>query len=169
MKYLKYTTALALACSTFIASAMDKGRYEEIAIATIQQIISGDAVDADSLIGKQKELISIAKEACREYAGSHPEDAKLLNLVIERADEMQALSLDDIEEQWHEYGLPNSMGVKTDKYEHFAPTISLMDTVVHPATAIIVLNNYKNDGDREALQQVKDELSEVLEHLHYIP
>lgn len=170
MKKIAVVIACALTCISTQTWAMNKARYIELAKSTIQQVLPGNgSVDVSALIAQQKDMIDIAIAACEQYASENPRDAKLLRLAVKHADEMQKLSLDDIEEQWHDYGLPNSKGIKTDSYEHFAPTISLMDSIIHPATAIIVLNNFEKDGDRDSLMQVKDELSEVLEHLHYIP
>lgn len=47
-------------------------------------------------------------------------------------------------------------------------TGSLMDTIVHPATAIIALRDYKKSKDKALLQQVHDELEEVVHHVERI-
>lgn len=151
------------------SSAMEKGRYEEIVSKTVHQVLSSDEPDVAALIADQEELMSIGVDACREYAAAHADDAKLLDLVIANADAMKTMTLDEIEEQWHDYGFLESQGVDAEAYEHFAPVISLMDAVVHPATAIIAIRKYESTRDRDDLMQVKDELSEVLEHLKYIP
>ncbi len=168
MKNTMIVLALTLSSLATPTWAIDKDNFEKLANSSIQQVLSGKDIDADAMIKDQKELIKIAIAGCKTYIEKHPEDSKLLQLVMDNAATMQSLSLEEIEEQWHEYGVLTSKGFDTDAFEQFSPAISLMDSIVHPATAVIVLNNYKKDGDSDALLQIKDELAEVLEHLHYI-
>lgn len=143
MKNYMIILAVMLLSLSAPAQALDKAAYEKVARASINTVLSDDKIDANALIDNQKKLIDMAIKACDDYASKHPKDAKLLKLVVDNASTMQGLSLEQIEEQWHDYGLPNSKGIDVDAYEHFAPVISLMDTVVHPATAVIVLKIIK--------------------------
>ena len=149
------------------AWAFDIPAYKKIADETIQAALSG-TVDVDALTAKQHTLIKMGKAACLEHAKNHPADAKLMTLVANNADAMTKMTLEVIEEEWHDGGFLDKNGIDFDGLPHFGAAISLMDTVVHPATVIIALRNYKTSEDGELLVQVKDELSEVLKHITHI-
>jgi hypothetical protein len=158
--------ALLLGLSTQ-AYALDVAKYETIVKGVVQGALSGSP-DVDDLIAKNKELITMGKQACRAQAKKKPADAKLMNLVADNAEKMQAMSLDEIEEAWHDGDFITANGIDLDSYDHYGDAISLMDTIIHPATSIIALNEYKKSKDKALLKQVKEELSEVLEHIKHV-
>ena len=152
------------------AQAADMAKSKELAHQTMDKVKSTSLTgsDIDVLISMQQELIDIGKQAMKEYSASHPKTAKMLDMVYEKADSMPNLTLKEIEEQWHEKGYLKSKGIRTDALEETSVTGSLMDTVVHPATAIIALRDYKKTKDKALLQQVSDELEEVVHHVDLI-
>ena len=157
-------------CVAATVQAADMGKFVQIAHKTMDTVKSGSISnnDADALIKMQEELISIGKQAIKEYSTKHPKTAKMLDLVYDKADTMASLTLPEIEEQWHEKGYLKSKGIRTDALEEKSVTGSLMDTIVHPATAIIALRDYKKSKDAKLLQQVNDELEEVVHHVELI-
>lgn len=163
------TLALAFAATVLChgAFAMDTVRFRSIVADTIAQIDGGE-VDADTLIKMQQELVAIGVEGAREFAAATPEHARLMNYLVEQADEMVQMDLDGIEMAWHDGEALADIGIDIDALDHFGPAIGHMDAVVHPATAIIALREYSASGDGIYLAQVKDELSEVIEHLSHI-
>ena len=167
MKLRVLITALFMSFYMQSSIAMDVDTYKSLATETIQAVLSG-SVDVDDLINKQKKLIEIGVNGCKEYAEKSPADAKIMNLVVANADAMQAMTLDEIEPAWHDFGVLAENGIDGDAIDHFGPVISHMDAVLHPATAIIALRDYKNTGNPDLLGQVKDELSEVLEHIEHV-
>ncbi len=153
------------------AVAANFDEFRKIAKNTISEVSSGkiDNASIDKLIANQETLIKIGISAMGEYAESNPKVADVLNIVKDKAPSMQKLSLSEIEAQWHEGGYLKSKGIDVDKVlGQKSAAGSLMDTVVHPATVIIVLNEYKKKADKKYLDQVKDELDEVLNHLDMI-
>lgn len=148
--------------------ALDVKGYSKLAKEIVKEALSGSVSDVDALIAKQEELIKMGVAGCNDHASANPKDAKLLNLVTANADKMKAMSLEEIEDQWHDGGYLTSNGVDVESYDHFGAAYSLMDTVVHPATGIIALKMYKTSKDPELLTQVKEELSEVLEHIKHV-
>lgn len=167
MKILPIAAASALVGLTGSCFAMNVDRYTSIVGKTIAQVDSG-TVDVDQLIGLQQELIAIGVEGAREFGDAAPEHAAMMNFVAESAPNMVSMNLDEIEEQWHDGLALAEIGVDFDALDHFGPAISHMDAVLHPATAIIALREYRTTGDAAYLEQVKDELSEVVEHLAHI-
>jgi len=150
------------------ALAMDTDGYASLAKEVVRGVMSKPVADIDGLIAKQEKLLQIGVTGCLDYAKEHPADSKFLQLVVDNAAAMQALTLEQIEDQWHDANFPISHGIDIDSYDHFGPVISLMDTVVHPATGIIALKEYKKTQNPELLTQVKEELSEVLEHIQHV-
>ncbi len=149
--------------------AIDVGKYTRIVKETVHATMQGGDINVDGLISKQKQLIALGVAGCNERASSNPEDSDVMNAVVANTTAMQSMSLDEIEESWHDFGYLKSKGIDPEsRYEHFAAVISLMDSVIHPATAVIALQEYKKDGDSDHLDQVRDELSEVLEHIKHV-
>lgn len=160
-------TVLFIGASSAVYSA-ELEKFSKIAKETMKTVTSGNVGDIDKLIKANEELLSIGKAACKEYATAHPKSAKMLNLVSENADGMTKMTLSEIEKEWHEKGFLKSKGIRTAQLEEKSVTGSLMDTVVHPATAIIALKKYKTTKDKALLQQVHDELEEVVHHVEII-
>ena len=169
-KAIVRTILVALFLVGFVstASAMDKAGFKEMAKDTIRQALSGSISDIDGLIAQQEKLVAIGVQGCREYAKASPKDAKLMNFVADNAEKMKAMTLDEIEAAWHDGEALKEIGLDFDSIEHFGAALSHMDTVVHPATTYIALKKYKETKDEDLLEQVKDELSEVLEHLTHV-
>ncbi len=144
--------------------------FDKIAKRTIGAVISGD-VDADALLADMEKLLDIGIAGCKEHMGESetPEnEKKLMKLTIDNGKKMTTLSLDEIESQWHDGGAPKAAGIDIDKWDHFDEVMCHYDAVVHPATCIICINTYKKTKNEEMLDQIKDELSEVREHLKHL-
>lgn len=90
-----------------------------------------------------------------------------MQAIIDHSEGMQTLTLEKIEELWHDSGIVHDGTVSLDfdiddeDYEYVGDP---KDAVVHPATAIILLREYQKDADKAHLDQIKDELNEVLGH-----
>ena len=150
------------------AQAADLDSFTKIAKTTMNTVSSGNVGDIDKLIAMQEQLISIGKQAIKEHVSKDPNSAKMLNLVSDNADKMKQMTLPEIEAQWHEKAFLKKNGINAALMEEKSITGSLMDTVVHPATAIIALNEYKKTKNKKLLQQVHDELEEVIHHVERI-
>lgn len=164
---------LALLAITFLSvtgnvNAADLDKFTQIAKSTMSSVSSGNVGDVDKLIAMQEQLITIGQQAISEHIAKDPGSAKMLSLVSDNAGNMKNMSLAEIEEQWHEKGFLKSKGITGALLEEKSVTGSLMDTVVHPATAIIALNEYKKTKDKKLLKQVHDELEEVIHHVERI-
>lgn len=151
----------------FNAFAMDLDRYEKIARQTIEQIDSGK-VDIDQMMADQEELVKLGVAACREYAAAEPDKAKMMNIVADNGDKMKSLTLEEIENKWHEGGVLKENGIDISAFDHFDKAMCYSEMVIHPATVCICLNEYKKTGDKAHLDQAKAELSEVVEHVKYV-
>jgi hypothetical protein len=169
-KFMVKSLLIAALCFgiTAVATAGEFDEFKQLAEDTMKQVNGGSISDIDKLIQMQEKMVKIGAKACEQYAAKRPGDAKMLNLVATNADKMKSMSLSEIEAQWHEKGFLKSQGIDTALLEEKSVTGSLMDTVVHPATTFIALNDYKKSKDPALLAQVNDELKEVLHHIEMI-
>ncbi|MGO4854466.1 hypothetical protein [Phaeovulum sp. W22_SRMD_FR3] len=158
---------LSLCLMASPGAALDVKQYKAVVVDTIIAIQSGK-IDVDALIAQQETLVQLGVQGARDYAKEHPESAPLLTFVADEAPHMSDLTLPQIEAQWHEGAALQRVGLNIHDFDHFSPELSHMDTMVHPATAVIALRDYKATGNEDDLDQVVDELSEVVEHIKHL-
>jgi hypothetical protein len=148
--------------------AMDTLLYTKLANQTIEEANSGHIANVDRSISVQEDLIKLGIDGSKEYIKRHPEHANMLQLVINHADKMKSMSLDEIEDQWHEGKYLKTQGYDLDEMDHFGELFSLMDSIIHPATSYISLNEYKRTRNPALLNRTSAELIEVMEHVSHI-
>lgn len=150
------------------ALAMDTVLYTKLANDTINEANSGFVSNINQLISIQKQLVEIGVAGSKQYMKKHPEHQEILGLVVSQADEMMKMSLDEIEAQWHQGAFMRSKGHDLQKMDHFGELFSLMDSIIHPATAYIALKDYKRTRKQDYLGRAAAELIEVVEHVAHI-
>lgn len=165
MRKLFFSIMLTLGLVSVLNASSDVEEFKAIANSAIKAVVE-DTVDADKMMKDMDKLIVLGKKFCKKNATG--KGTKFMNLVIDNAEKMKAMTLDEIEEAWHDGEAITNAGINLDDFDHFSPVFSSADTVIHPATSYIVLKNYKKDGDKDGLAQIKDELSEVLEHASHL-
>lgn len=166
--------AFAQGSQTKSEEAFDHDAYDTILDAAVQAIGSGE-FDADKLIADMEKLVDLGVKGCKGHmveAETPDDEKKIMEIVIANAKKMSLLRLEKIETQWHEGAAFKKEGVDVAKYDQHSEVMSHCDTVVHPATCIICLNDYKRETDdakkKELLDQIKDELAEVHEHMEVL-
>lgn len=150
------------------ASAMDTVLFTKLANDTIQETKGGFVSDVNRLIDMQKQLLEIGIAGSKRYIERHPEHREILSAVINNTDAMLKMSLEQIEEQWHQGKFMRSQGFDLDKLDHFGELFSLMDSMIHPATSYIALKEYKRTRNADFLARASAELMEVVEHVAHI-
>ena len=168
IKQIKCGLGLGLFLMAFNASALDVETFNKIANDTIKQMNSGVVGDIDTLVAMQEQLMVLGMEGGIDFLQERPKDAQALIYVIENAENMKNLSLDEIEDLWHGGSYLRSKGINPEDIDHFGPTMSLMDSVIHPATSYLLIKEYKRTGNTDLLARVKGELFEVLEHIKHV-
>jgi len=148
--------------------AIDAQTFIHLANSTIHEANGGFIANIDQVIKTQDEMIKLGIEGSRAYIKEHPEHTKFLTLVIDNADNMKRMTLDEIEAQWHEGQFLKSHGFDIHKMEHFGELFSLMDAILHPATAHICFTQYKKTKNADLLTRASAELIEVVEHVSHI-
>ena len=150
------------------ASAMDVPGFTRLAQDTIRQMNMGVAGDIDALIADQEAMIEKGIEGISEFIEQNPEYGPLLRLVANNAEAMKEMTLDEIEAQWHEGAYLKARGHDPEKLDHFGAVVSLMDSIIHPATSYLALQEYKKTGDSTLLTRAAAELIEVVEHVAHL-
>ena len=168
IKQMKYGIGFCFFLVAFNVAALDVVAFNKIANDTIKQMNSGVVGDIDSLIAMQEQLMVLGMEGGIDYLQENPKDAQALIYVIENAEKMKALSLEEIEDLWHGGNYLRGKGINPEDIDHFGPTMSLMDSVIHPATSYLLIQEYKRTGNTDLLARVKGELFEVLEHIKHV-
>lgn len=173
MKSLTFKTSLIGGVLLFAgicgnAQAIDSERYIKLANASIQEANGGFIPNINQLIKIQQTLIEIGIAGSKEYIRSNPQHADILTEVVNSAESMMNMSLEEIEDQWHQGKYMRAKGFDLDKLDHFGPLFSLMDSIIHPATSYISLKEYKRTRDTQYLGRASAELIEVVEHVSHI-
>ena len=165
--------AISLSCGSAMAAAgahgFDVERYRELATETLKIVLQDG--DQATVLANTQELIEMAKEGCLEHmrAPDTPDKEKqLLALLMKHADTLTSLSHDELDESWHEGGVPKTAGIDIEEFDHFSVTMSHYDAVVLPAAANILFKEYQRTGDKENLDYVADELKEAIEHTDFL-
>jgi hypothetical protein len=165
-----FVLLIAIGLNAGTKHEFDTNAYIKAAKKAIGLVVSGNA-DPDKMLVHLNTLMEMGVAGCHEHMGeaeTPDNEKKLMKWTIEQADKMPSLSLKEIEDQWHDGGFLKKKGIDIEKFEHFDEVMCHYDGVVHPATAIICINQYKKDKNEEHLDQIKDELAEVIEHMKHL-
>ena len=150
------------------ARAIDSAGYVDRAQRIADTIRNTDLSGIDAAIVDQERLLALGLAALDQFAAEYPEFAGLMAFVADSVPAMTEMTLEEIEIAWHEGGALIEAGFENTTHDHFGVINSVMDMVVHPATSLIALRVYRETGDPAMLEQIRDEMSEVLEHLQHI-
>lgn len=146
--------------------AAEVEEYQQLANDIIGQAVSG-TINKDKIIKKSQAMIAIGRNFCKEYQQKYPDSQKMMQVIMDQASGMGDLTLKEIEQKWHDSEIFNEPGnglsfdIDDEDYEDFH---NPKDTVVHPATVIILVKMYSTSPDPDHLNQIKAELQEVIEH-----
>jgi len=170
MKKLAVAIAILGVCFSGSVIAIDKEEYIKTAKETIKKVKRGKVKEKDltKLVAYQQKLIRLAVEGALAYAETSPDDRKMIHLTVLNSERMKRLSLEQIEKDWHAGDYMRSHGIEINEINHISDAMNFYDAIVHPATAIIALEEYRKDGNAEHLTQVEDELTEVVMHVEQI-
>lgn len=159
---------LSLSVVATQTSALDKENYLRLANATISEANGGFITNVNQLIAIQEKLVQLGVDGSNDYIKRHPEHADILGEVVKNADNMKNMTLDEIEAKWHSGEHMRAAGFDLDKLGHFGELYSLMDSIIHPATSYIALQEYKRTRKADLLARASAELIEVVEHVNHV-
>ncbi len=150
------------------ASAFDKMAYRSLIEAVTKEIILGKFENFDAALARLDDATAIAKIAAKERAAAVPADAKLMEFSIAAPDAIKKTAVDKLEEDWGDGAKAfERAGFKRGAADQFKAAESYSDMVVHPMAAWVYLTAWKKAPSAGLLDQAKNELIEVLEHLKH--
>ncbi len=166
---LRLLFILAIQLIAGAAQAFDHARYTTLArsgLSDISALIQNTPVDPARLRATLDEMLALGVQGCRDFLDQPTAHAKLIELVLEQSSTMTRLSTAEISAQWYRGDLPKKHGIDIVALDHFGDiSINYMDSIVHPATAQILLREYLATGDLFSLKAARHELKEAIEHV----
>ena len=152
----------------FKAQSADTQRYTQTAQQAIAALENATKDDLVKIRAMQDELLQIGIEAARELGAHDEEIGEMMAFVIDSVPAMQAMSLEEIEVQWHDGIALETAGYMNSTHDHFGVINSVMDMILHPVTVQLALTEFENTGNKDYLWQAKEELHEVVMHVNHI-
>ncbi|OUR97407.1 hypothetical protein A9Q84_13865 [Halobacteriovorax marinus] len=159
MKFLLSTIALSLlfSCSSTTKNSnsdLNKlvSEYESSAKTLLEN--NNQKSRKNTIIKNANDLIAKAKPILIAFKNKNPQCSELLTAIMNSDKKMGLLTLEQIEEQYHE-------GSALPKADDLC--FEAKELIVHPATVIVISKNYKLSKDQRT--QINDEIEEVLGHL----
>lgn len=152
-----------------VVPAADKAAYKATLQEVIKEAASGKVADVDAAVAKLNKVVETGAGWCKTHAAKDAKNQKALEFVAASVDKMKAETLESIEANWHQGKAMKDAGAGDyATIDQTSAAASLLDTVIHPVTAIIALNEYKKDQKKDHLDQVVSELEELVGHLDHI-
>ncbi|MFO1060570.1 MAG: hypothetical protein U1E53_26810 [Dongiaceae bacterium] len=148
------------------ALAFDAAGYQTRLEATQADVAGKTLANPDATLARLDEMIEIGIAAAREYAAKEPKYAKLMEAVIANASDMKTYSETQLEEIWGEEGSGgDAVGFKLSSIGAEDPPRNVMELIVAPSMAAILVRKWETTQRAKWLAQAGDELKELSEHL----
>ena len=148
------------------AMAFDGPGYRSRLEALKAEIGTKMLADPSVTLGRLDELIVLGAAGTREYGASHAKFAKLMDTVAAGAAEMKGFSDAEIEAKWGESGSGgDAIGIPLKTLGQWDETRAAMELTVGPAHAYILVKKWVTAQKARWLEQARDELNELTEHL----
>jgi hypothetical protein len=151
------------------AWAFDQAGYQVRLDATRAELVKKTLADSKATLARLDEIIALGIVASREYGAKSPKYAKLMEAVIASAPDMKTYSDSQIEDKWGEKGTGgDAAGVPLKSLGDFDPPRNVMELIIGPSTAYVLIKKWETAQRAKWLDQASDELHETAEHLNHI-
>jgi hypothetical protein len=160
---------LAMSISSVGARAFDMAGFKSRLETTKAETVTKTLTDSKATLARLDEMIKIGVVGAKEYADKQPAFAKLMAAVIADADPMKGLSDAEIEAKWGEQGTGgDALGIPLKSLGQFDDTRTAVELIVSPAHAYIYVKKWESAQKARWLDQARDELNELSEHLKQV-
>lgn len=154
---LLLTSLFLFACShQENRSKGDRSEYLKISKEILrlnEKQASGEEISRHAL-----KLLDLSKSIYTDFLADYPQCRDYLEIVAQSLDKMLKLSLEDLEQQYHEgNALPQA-----DYQCHTAKEL-----IVHPVTIISIVNQHELSNSKREL--IEEEILELIAHLKLLP
>ena len=160
------TLALAISLASTGAMAFDMAGFKTRLDATKAEVAAKTLADSKATLGRLDEMIKIGVAGAKEYSDKQPKFAKLMAAVIADADAMKGYTDAEIESKWGEQGTAgDAVGIPLKSLGQFDETRAAIELIVSPAHTYIFVKKWETAQKPRWLDQARDELTELSEHL----
>lgn len=158
--------AVILAASTSGAWAFDMAGFKARLEATKAEIASKSLSDPKATLARLDEMAKLGIVGAREYGAKQQKFAKLMDAVAADAEAMKGFTDPEIEAKWGEQGSGgDAAGVPLKSLGQHDETRAAMELVVGPAHVYILVKKWETAQKARWLDQAKDELNELSDHV----
>jgi hypothetical protein len=157
---------LALASGSPAAWAFDMNGYKTRLDAAITEVGAKSLSDSKATLSQLDEMVTLGVVGAKEYGAKQPRFAKLMDAVVADAPAMKNYTDAQIEDKWGENGSGgDALGVPLKSLGQFDATRAAMELIIGPSHAYIFVKKWESAQRARWLEQARDELSELREHL----
>src|SRR5262249_895893 len=149
--------------------AFDKDGFKSRLDATLADLQADPLANPDATLARLDEMIAIGVAGMKEYGGSRPEMAKLMDAAIADAPNMKGMTDEEIEETGGETGSAgDATGVALKDLDQFGPERAYLELAVGPAHCYLLIKKWQSTQKARWLDQAKDQMTELQEHLQKV-
>lgn len=144
--------------------------YNQLCKKNIGRIISGN-IDVKKMMANMDVMLEQGVEGAEVHmkAGDTPAlEIKMMKMLIDNAERMKSLSVNEIDEQWHEGAVFKAEGIEITKMDPLGEAMRHMELIVYPAEAMACLKQYEKTNDEGLLNDMKQRLMEARDHLKHM-
>jgi hypothetical protein len=161
--------ALAMSVSSAGVWAMDMAGFKSRLETTKAEAAAKTLSDSKATLARLDEMIKIGVAGAKEYSDRQPKFAKLMAAVVGDVEAMKGFTDAEIEAKWGEQGTGgDAVGIPLKSLGQFDDTRAAMELIVSPAHAYIFVKKWETAQKSRWLDQAKDELTELGEHLKHV-
>jgi len=161
--------AFGLALAVAPAWAFDGAGYKAKVDALKAEVETKNLADPKATLARLDELMALGAVGAREYGARQAKFAKLIDAVIADATAMKGYSDAEIEGKWGEQGSGgDALGVPLKSLGQFDETRAAIELIISPAHTYIFVNKWISARKARWLEQARDELAELSEHLKQV-
>jgi hypothetical protein len=167
--YLAGALVLAMGLGSVPARAFDMAGFKIKLETTKAEVATKTLADSKATLGRLDDMIKIGMTGAKEFGDRQPKYAKLMAAVIADAETMKSLTDAEIEAKWGEQGTGGDVaGIPLKSLGQFDDTRAAMELIVGPAHASILVKKWETAQKARWLDQARDELTELGEHLKHV-
>lgn len=139
--------------------------YTDEVIKAIQYERIASKSDAEVHIKNLSSLVELTISSVDRYNTKNKEMKSFVEYVIANSYSWKDLSREQLQTQWLSGARPFQDGMVPELADHFCLRTNLMDIILHPVSAILILQEFQSSGDIYLLTEASDELIEAKNHI----
>lgn len=160
---------LAMSVGSAGAWAFDMAGFKSRLDATRAEAAAKTLADSKATLARLDDMVRIGIVGAKEYGDRQPKFAKLIAAVVADADAMKGFTDAELEAKWGEQGTGgDALGIPLKSLGQFDDTRAAMELIISPSHAYIFVKKWETAQKARWLDQARDELNELSEHLKQV-